>query len=78
MIAPSGSMPVAVAVLDTEPASTSACVSVYVAVPVTVSPGASVPSASGQPVRVTTPPTFGSFRTTSWRVLLPLLVTLNE
>ena len=39
---PSGSVPVTVAVLATAPASTSAWVSVYVAVHVVDSPGASV------------------------------------
>ena len=40
---PSGAVPAPVAVFATEPASTSACRSVYVAVAVTVWPGASVP-----------------------------------
>ena len=46
--APVGGDPVAVAVLRTDPASTSAWVIVYVAVAVTVCPGASVPAVPGQ------------------------------
>ena len=42
--APTGGVPVPVAVFATEPASTSLCLSVYVAVAVTDCPGASVPA----------------------------------
>ena len=68
---PFGSVPVTVAVLSTTPAFTSARVSVYVAVHVVDSPGASV--VTGQ----STAPTNGSSTTMALKVTLPLLVTRN-
>ena len=68
---PLGSVPVTVAELSTTPASTSAWVSVYVAVHVVDAPGASV--VTGQE----TVPTFGSSTTTPVRVTLPVLVTMK-
>ena len=69
--APSGGVPDAVAVLVTCPASTSACVAVYVAVQVVRSPGASCET--GQVTEVT----WGSLTLTAWSVTLPVFVTRN-
>jgi hypothetical protein len=70
--APVGGVPAAVAVFTTEPASTSACVSVYDAEHVVDPPGASV--ATGQD----TAPTFGSETPTEVNVTFPVFVTTNE
>ena len=70
--APVGGVPDAVAVLFTVPASTSACVSVYVFVQVVVAAGASVET--GQE----TVPTFGSLTPTLVNVTLPVFFTRNE
>ena len=67
-----GVLPLAVAVLTTDPASTSACVSVYVFVQVVVAPGAS--ELTGQ----LTVPTFGSVTPTLVSVTLPVFFTRNE
>jgi hypothetical protein len=69
--APVGGVPVAVAVLFTTPASTSACVSVYDFVHVVDAPGAS--DATGQD----TGPTFGSETPTLVSVTLPAFLTTN-
>src|SRR5918999_1271175 len=69
---PPGGVPVAVAVLLTEPAMMSACVTVYWTGPqVTLSPMASAPP--GQ----VTGPTFGSDTVTGSSGWLPALVTTN-
>jgi hypothetical protein len=69
---PVGGVPVAVAVLFTVPASTSACVNVYVFVHVVVAAGASCDT--GQD----TVPTFGSLTPTLVNVTLPVFFTRNE
>ena len=66
---PAGSVAVAVAVLSTVPASTSAWVTVYVGVQVVEAPGASV--AVGQAMA----PVFGSSTATSVRLTAPVLVS---
>jgi hypothetical protein len=68
---PVGGVPVAVAVLFTTPASTSACVSAYDFVHVVDAPGASV--VAGQ----VTEPIFGSETPTLVSVTLPVFVTTN-
>ncbi|CAM3679566.1 hypothetical protein NOMA109596_06780 [Nocardioides marinus] len=76
-LAPPGAVPVAVAVLSRLPASTSACVSVYVAlVQVTDVPGASAPT--GQVTLGDVAPRSGSWTATGFSVTVPVLVTLNE
>ena len=70
--APVGGVPLAVAVLFTVPASTSACVSVYDFVHVVVAAGASCDT--GQD----TVPTFGSLTPTLVNVTLPVFFTRNE
>ncbi len=67
--APVGGVPATSAVLTTDPASTSAWVSVYEAVQVVFSPGASV--VTGQ----VTVPTVASSMAIACRVTLPVLVT---
>ena len=67
-----GDFPLAVAVLATEPVSTSACVSVYVFVHVVVAPGTR--GLTGQ----LTDPTFGSETPTLESVTLPVFLTTNE
>ncbi len=74
-----GGTPVAVAVLVVDPRSTSAWVSVYVAVNVVESPGARVATEAGviapsSPVPSNSP----SLTVTSVIVTLPELVTKNE
>ena len=69
---PEGGVPLAVAVLFTVPASTSAWVSTYAAaVQVVLAPGSRVLAAQ------VTVPTFGSVTPTVVRVTVPMLVTLN-
>ena len=77
---PAGLWPAASAVLVTEPASTSACVAVYVAVQVTLSPGASVPMAGGQVIedRIPVPLKLSSVIDVPVTVTLPVLVTTKE
>src|SRR5690606_26698910 len=67
-----GGVPVTAATFSTTPASFSACVTAYVAVPVVLSPGASavVPSTIG-------PVIFGSDTAMSVIVTLPVFVTVN-
>ena len=65
-------MPVAVAVLSTVPASTSACVIVCVPVQVVLAPGASV--VTGQTAAASS---WASFTTRPVSVTLPVLVTRN-
>ena len=48
-VTPAGGVPVAVAVLVTEPASTSACVTVYVAVQSTLAPAPTHPADTSPP-----------------------------
>ena len=68
----------AVAVLATEPASTSDCVSARVAVAVTLCPGCSVPVAPGQPVyAMVESPGSASAMPTLVRVTLPALRTVK-
>ena len=69
--APVGGVPAAVAVLATPPASTSACVSVYVFVQVVDAPGASVLAGHE------TVPTVGSVTPTLDSVTLPVFLTTN-
>jgi hypothetical protein len=71
-VTPAGGVPVTVAEFATCPESTSACVTVYVAVHVVVAPGASV--VTGQE----TVPTLTSVTPTPVRVTLPVFVTTNE
>jgi hypothetical protein len=70
---PIGGSPVAVAVLVMEPASTSACVSVYVATPVTTSAGARTPGVPPLHVKARLPRLGrGSESTTPVSVTLPV------
>ena len=79
-LTPAGVLPVASAVLVTEPASTSACVAEYVAVQVTLAPGASGVMPAGQLMadRMPVPENDSSLTEAPVIVTLPLLVTLNE
>src|SRR5581483_93353 len=72
-----GCVPVAVAVLVTEPAFASACVVVYVAVQVSVAPGAN--ELAGQEIadRVPVPENAVSLIVTLFNVTFPVLVTLK-
>ena len=77
VVAPVGVLPLVVAVFTTEPASTSACVSVYLAVAVTDCVGASTPVVPGQePAGIVSgaAPRSGSRRSTEVRVTLPEFV----
>ena len=69
---PDGGVPVAVAVLFTTPASTSACVNEYDFVHVVAAAGARVPTGH------VTGPTFGSLTPTDVNVTLPVFLTTNE
>jgi hypothetical protein len=71
-LVPDGAVPVAVPVLERDPASTSAWVVVYVAVHVSDAPGARVLLGQEMAER----PVMGSVTATEVRVTLPLLVTL--
>ena len=79
-VAPEGSVAVAVAVLETEPASRSACETEYVAVHVAVAPGAIDETPAGQlmadsaPEPVKTP----SLTAAPVSVTLPVFVIRNE
>ena len=76
---PVGGVPTADAVFTIVPASTSACVTTYVAVPVTCAPGANTPAAPGHDENVTSDrPTIGSDTSTPVSVTLPVFVTKNE
>ena len=75
---PVGGTPVPVAELRTEPASISACVSVYSAVKVAFSPGASVTGPGVIGPRSPEPVKSASTGATSFSVKLPVLVTRNE
>ena len=77
---PDGSSPVAVAELATDPASMSACVTVYGAVQVTLAPGASALAPAGQEAvgTVPLPENEPSLIVMPCRVTLPVLVTRNE
>ena len=72
--APTGGVPVTVAVLVNDPASTSACVTVYDAVQVVDAPGAKVATGHTTADR----PGSGSATATDESVTLPVLVTRNE
>ena len=69
-----GSRPETVAVFTIVPASTSACVTVYVALQSIVALGASVAGATGVHV-IADRPASGSETSTPWTVRPPLLVT---
>ncbi len=69
--APVGGVALTVALLATWPESTSACVTVYVAVQLVEAPGAS--DVTGH----VTVPTLASVTATAWRVTLPVFVTTN-
>ena len=73
-VGPAGGVPAAVATLTIEPASMSACVTVYVAVHVVAAAGAS--TATGQVTGDR--PGSGSVTATELSVTLPALVTANE
>ncbi|CAM3679462.1 hypothetical protein NOMA109596_06765 [Nocardioides marinus] len=74
--APDGAVPVAVAVLSRLPASTSACVRVWVfPEQVTDAPGARAPV--GQVMLGAVDPKSGSCTVTGFSVTLPVLVTLK-
>jgi hypothetical protein len=77
---PVGGVPVAVAVFVTCPASTSACVTEYVAVHVTETPGASDAAPAGHDTadNVPVPEKAPSVTVTFVRVVLPEFVTRNE
>ena len=67
-------VPVAVAVFVTDPAFTSACVTVYGAVATTVCPGASVPAAPGHWYCSVPSPASGSAMPTPVSVTFPVLL----
>ena len=73
-VAAAGGVPVAVAALTTEPASTSASVTMYIAVPVALSPTARSPN-SGPDTQVR--PGRLSVMVTSVSATLPVLVTVK-
>ena len=79
-VVPDGSLPAAVAVLEIAPASRSACVTVYVAVQVTLKPGASAAAPAGQfaAVSVPAPVKVPSLIPTFFMVTLPRFLTRNE
>ena len=72
---PDGSTPDAVAVFETDPASISACVTVYVAVHVTVAPGATEPAGHDTAESVPDPVNTPSLIPTACNVTLPVFVT---
>src|SRR5689334_23119107 len=72
-----GCVPFAVAVFVTEPAFASACVVVYVAVHVSVAPGASEEPGQEIADSVPVPVNAVSLIVTLLRVVLPVLVTLK-
>src|SRR5690606_24605240 len=75
---PLGGVPVPVAEFATEPASTSACKIVYVAVPVTLSPGNNVPVLVGQTGKlIADNPTMGSVTATEVNVTVPVFASTN-
>ena len=71
---PTGGVPVAVAVFAIDPASMSACVTVYDAVHVVEAPGVSVVTGHATADR----PDSGSVTPIEVRVTLPALATRNE
>ena len=75
---PVGGVPVAVAVLVTTPAFTSAWVTVYVAVHVVVAPGASVVTGHEITGAVPVPVNVVSVTETAVRSTLPVFVTTKE
>jgi hypothetical protein len=77
---PVGGVPVAVAMFVMEPASTSACVTVYVAVQVICIVGMSNAAPAGQVTGDMVPIPVNEFSLTATllRVTLPVLVTTNE
>ena len=77
---PDGGVPVAVAVFDTPPASTSACVTTYDAVHVTAASGANNAAPAGHVTTgaVPVPVNAVSSTLTSVNVTLPVFVTRNE
>jgi len=75
---PIGGVAVAVAVFDTEPASTSACVTEYVAEQVVESPGANGPVGQLATGAVPVPENAVSLIVGSDTVTLPVFVTKNE
>jgi hypothetical protein len=79
-VVPPGSLADAVAVLLTDPASMSACVTAYVAVHVTLAAGASDAAPAGQVTDdiVPVPENAPSVTPTPCIVTLPVLVTTNE
>jgi hypothetical protein len=79
-VVPDGSLPAAVAVFVTEPELMSACVTVYVAVQVTLAPGAIDAAPAGQVAAdmVPVPENAPSFTATPCMVTLPVFVTRNE
>ena len=79
-LAPDGGVAVAVAVFAIAPASTSDCVTVYVAVAVTDCPGARVPEVPDGhvPSVIADRPTSGSVMRAAVSVTLPELVSRNE
>jgi hypothetical protein len=76
-VTPTGGTPVAVAVLATEPASMSACVTVYVAVHSTLSPGATGPGGHVATGAIPVPLKSTSLMAGSVTVTSPVLVTVN-
>ena len=72
---PFGDSPLPVATLTIEPASTSACVIVWLARATTCAPGASTPASPGQVYVKGVSPAIGSLTTTLRSVTLPVLVT---
>ena len=68
----------AVALLCTLPAATSAAVTVYVAVAVTLWPTASSPAAPGQAYVIGLRPTSASVTDTLFSATLPVLVTTKR
>ena len=75
---PVGGRPDATAVFDTEPSSTSACVSTYEAVHVTAAPGASVVAGQVAEGAVPVPENAVSVTPTPVRVTLPVLLIRYE
>ena len=75
---PVGGVPEAIAVSTTEPASMSACVTVYVPVHVVDAPGASVVTGHVITGGVPVPENAVSAALTPVNVALPVLVTWNE
>ena len=73
-VGPAGEVPVAVAVFTIDPASTSACVTVYVAVHVVDAVGARVEAGQVTADRLGS----GSLTATALSVTLPVFVTANE